>query len=451
MPQHPPLYSKLIFISYDGPGMSYDGSVNGFPKAVWSDIGLKCRNIAIWIYQRLKYAGLPVQTYGVDNFGGSNFSENNIHVTSPMIAVVSSASSKNRVIEDMRYAQIKNKEIFVAIAENDAEIPNYVPEDNIFDFHTVHDADEAFDKMRNMLKQREYPARRNPSDPDGERWLKEARERVESPDYFYLNVFHDIYNKPVKIQALRDLGRKRILSGLVAAVLQDDPQDAVRAEAAFALAKFEGYDPDHYLYNASRSVQDSLVSLYVDLAQTYRRDKKLIQRIVTDLQDVLLDDPNLPPSGPVEKPALTAKLNSRTYNNQHQIFISYARKDAENIAIGLANKLQDKGYEIWIDTKLEPGTPIWTRAIKDAIQLTRIVIVLLSPAVHDSRWVEEEITCAREFNKEIIPIMAIKTEKPFGLKNIQGLRGDPALSEEPDIVFNLLIGTLNQKGIKARN
>jgi len=448
MPQDRPPYSKLIFITYN------------------SDENDKARNYAICIYQRLKYARLPVRTYEVDEaIGGGGFDYNSIEAASPMIVVLS-ANPSYPASKDLDTARDRGKEVIFFCLANDIVIPEHFQHSIVFVSPSIYGRDELFSQLRDKLLEREYPAPRGRiSPPDGDRWLREARNQKDKNrdednffgnlnfyrDYFYMNVFNDLYNKAAKLAALHDLGEKRILSGLVIAALQDDPQEEVRAAAALSLAKFEDYDLDHYIYESSQLHYPEIVKIYAQLALIYRREPNLIPRIVADLTENFIKHEEIVIQATIVASAesLNTVLDSTVL--QHQLFISYARKDAETIALEFAKNLEDKRFTIWIDTKLEPGTPIWAREIQNAIRNTSVMVVLVSPAVHDSVWVRNEIGVAHDNNKHIIPVFALRTKMPIELRGIQGLRGEPILIEEPEKVLILLIEALNRKGIVPKS
>lgn len=88
------------------------------------------------------------------------------------------------------------------------------------------------------------------------------------------------------------------------------------------------------------------------------------------------------------------------------IFLSYNRKDIE-LMQRLYNDLQAEGFTVWIDeAKLEPGTPSWQRAIEQAINESRCMIVILSPDAKQSKWVEIEASIAEESGRRIFPVLA---------------------------------------------
>lgn len=440
MPQEYPPYSKLIFISYD------------------SD-----QDFALWLYQRLKYALLPVWTYGADNNMGGGFADNSIRVTSPMIAVVSKIKRNpddhkiySSTYHNMVTAKDNGKEIVIALLDEDNDILDQFPSVTIFDFRQSRN--EAFEHLKQNLLVREYPAPRNSlPDPNGNEFLRLAREevaRIDRPHTFYLQkfyiqVFNDLHNKSAKIGAIRDLGELQILSGLVFAALQSDPQEDVRAEAALALAKFAEPEIEQSIYEAAQGYPSGKVALYARLALAYRKEPNLIRDIVSDLSEVFLTvRNNLRLLSPSDK-RITDDSSSDPF--AHHFFISYARRDADKHARNLADTLSQAGFSVWIDTtRLEAGTSSWTHDIHNAIRQASTIIVLLSPAVMNSEWVDREIAVAQELSKVIIPIRVFRGETPLRLATNNRLRDDPVYTEEPEKVFDMLMETMQRRGINPR-
>jgi hypothetical protein len=87
------------------------------------------------------------------------------------------------------------------------------------------------------------------------------------------------------------------------------------------------------------------------------------------------------------------------------VFLSYSRQD-----IRLMRKVRDslraEGLDVWTDENLEPGTPIWQKAIASAIQNARSFVVILSPDANNSEWVTNEISYARACQRRIFPVLA---------------------------------------------
>lgn len=92
-------------------------------------------------------------------------------------------------------------------------------------------------------------------------------------------------------------------------------------------------------------------------------------------------------------------------DKQIDIFLSYSHIDME-IMQRLRDDLRAAGFTVWTDdVGLEPGTPSWQRAIEEAIQAARCIVVLLSPEAKQSRWVEIEVSTAEDFGLRVFPVL----------------------------------------------
>ena len=72
------------------------------------------------------------------------------------------------------------------------------------------------------------------------------------------------------------------------------------------------------------------------------------------------------------------------------IFLSYSREDTA-IMQRLKGDLTAQGLRVWTDAGLQPGTENWMQAIDAAIRQAQCLVVILSPAARQSKWVNIEI------------------------------------------------------------
>jgi len=88
------------------------------------------------------------------------------------------------------------------------------------------------------------------------------------------------------------------------------------------------------------------------------------------------------------------------------LFISYSRKDAE-FAERLKDALSTLGVPVWVDVHdLQPGTPNWQIAIRAAVKVAYVVIVIGSPDCALSPAVQAEIELALAYKNPIFPVWA---------------------------------------------
>jgi hypothetical protein len=104
-----------------------------------------------------------------------------------------------------------------------------------------------------------------------------------------------------------------------------------------------------------------------------------------------------------------------------RVFLSYAHDDyalAQRISLALAQAGASTATQPW---EISSGEDLIVR-LRETIQKSDVVVVLLSPAVATSRWVGTEIEFAlsRDLNKrgaDLIPVLAAPTEVPPVLRN----------------------------------
>jgi hypothetical protein len=95
------------------------------------------------------------------------------------------------------------------------------------------------------------------------------------------------------------------------------------------------------------------------------------------------------------------------------IFISYSHKDGK-YARKLAKALKQKGFDVWIDERIDYGT-VWPKEIEKYLDECEAFIVVVSENSLESKWVQNEVTRAERKRKPIFPLL---------------LRGEPWISIE---------------------
>jgi TIR domain len=98
------------------------------------------------------------------------------------------------------------------------------------------------------------------------------------------------------------------------------------------------------------------------------------------------------------------------------IFLSYAREDRD-FAEHLAKALEDSGWSVWWDRRLEAGE-VWDEVIASNIEVAKIVLVLWSPTSIKSRWVKNEARFADEKGK-LVPVLVRSTPIPLEFRHRQ--------------------------------
>jgi CheY-like chemotaxis protein len=91
--------------------------------------------------------------------------------------------------------------------------------------------------------------------------------------------------------------------------------------------------------------------------------------------------------------------------HRYDLFLSYSRRDIE-IMQRVCTLLRAEGLKVWTDEILRPGTLSWKDEVELAIETSRSVVTILSPAAKQSVWVKNEIDYAIVHGLRIFPILA---------------------------------------------
>lgn len=92
------------------------------------------------------------------------------------------------------------------------------------------------------------------------------------------------------------------------------------------------------------------------------------------------------------------------------IFISYSHKDTD-YAHKLADALQNKGINVWIDERLDYGSQ-WPHEIQKQLDTCSAFIVIMSPRSFASEWVQSELQRAKRKLKPIFPLL-LEGDEPW--------------------------------------
>jgi hypothetical protein len=85
------------------------------------------------------------------------------------------------------------------------------------------------------------------------------------------------------------------------------------------------------------------------------------------------------------------------------IFISYSHRDSD-YAYDLADSIDNRGLEAWIDERIDYGTQ-WPLVIQKQIDGCGAFIVIMTPRSFESKWVQNELSYAQAQGKPIFPLL----------------------------------------------
>jgi len=98
------------------------------------------------------------------------------------------------------------------------------------------------------------------------------------------------------------------------------------------------------------------------------------------------------------------------------IFISYSHADS-HYARRLEKALNANGFQAWLDERINYGEE-WPNAVRDALDQSDAVIVLMTPRAEKSLWVQNELTRALRKSKPLYPVL-LAGESWLSVESIQ--------------------------------
>jgi hypothetical protein len=92
------------------------------------------------------------------------------------------------------------------------------------------------------------------------------------------------------------------------------------------------------------------------------------------------------------------------------IFISYSHEDKE-YAHRLEKKLKPKGFEVWLDDRINYGSQ-WPDEIEKRLDGCKALILIMTPRSKRSEWVQNELNRAKRKKKNIFPLL-LEGDEPW--------------------------------------
>lgn len=85
------------------------------------------------------------------------------------------------------------------------------------------------------------------------------------------------------------------------------------------------------------------------------------------------------------------------------VFISYSKANME-YARALSSRLQEEGFDVWIDQRLRTSDN-WWETIVLALKECTAFVVIMTPESRESKWVRRETMLADQWDKPLFPIL----------------------------------------------
>lgn len=102
-----------------------------------------------------------------------------------------------------------------------------------------------------------------------------------------------------------------------------------------------------------------------------------------------------------------------------KVFVSYSRRDDGSVH-KISNALRESGIDVWTDNQIPLGVG-FDDAIRRSVQQSDFVLVVVTPDLLQSEWIDNEIGLAQQFNRPIVSVLMEGTTPSSLPPSLQGV------------------------------
>ena len=130
-----------------------------------------------------------------------------------------------------------------------------------------------------------------------------------------------------------------------------------------------------------------------------------------------------------------------------EVFVSYSSQDHAQVS-KIIERLRKAGVSVWMDEGGIDAATLWSEAIVEAINESKVLIMMVSKHSTDSANVVKEVMLASESSKTILPVYLEPADIPTRLKyQLTGIQHSEAYSLAPDELLDELLRGLAKNGV----
>ena len=132
-----------------------------------------------------------------------------------------------------------------------------------------------------------------------------------------------------------------------------------------------------------------------------------------------------------------------------EVFVSYARTDRERV-MKLVERMRSAGIGVWVDEGGIHGASLWGKEIVDAIDASKVMILMISDSSISSDNVVKELSIASEDKKPILPVYLHRSEIPKSMRyQLAGIQHIEFFEGQEDEAFQSMLVSLSRLGVSA--
>ena len=132
-----------------------------------------------------------------------------------------------------------------------------------------------------------------------------------------------------------------------------------------------------------------------------------------------------------------------------EVFVSYARSDRERV-MELVERMRSAGIGVWVDEGGIHGASLWGQEIVDAIDASKVMILMISDSSITSDNVVKELSIASEDKKPILPVYLHRSQIPKSMRyQLAGIQHIEFFEGQEDEAFQSMLVSLSRLGVSA--
>jgi TolB-like protein/tetratricopeptide (TPR) repeat protein len=140
---------------------------------------------------------------------------------------------------------------------------------------------------------------------------------------------------------------------------------------------------------------------------------------------------------------------SKSVTMSAEVFVSYARTDRERV-MELVERMRSAGIGVWVDEGGIHGASLWGQEIVDAIDASKVMILMISDSSITSDNVVKELSIASEDKKPILPVYLHRSEIPKSMRyQLAGIQHIEFFEGQEGEAFQSMLVSLSRLGVSA--
>ncbi|MCY4261247.1 MAG: toll/interleukin-1 receptor domain-containing protein [Rhodobacteraceae bacterium] len=143
----------------------------------------------------------------------------------------------------------------------------------------------------------------------------------------------------------------------------------------------------------------------------------------------------------------------RLLRKDRRLFVSYKRDDARQIAVQLYEALDERGFDVFLDTHGVPPGEDFQSVLWHRLADSDVVVVLDAPHFFESRWTQEELARAHATSVQVLHLLwpGRTASNEAALNSFLPLKNSDFSGQKIDDEAQLVEGTVEKIAVKVES